>query len=129
MIDYTFDKKKQILWITLKGDVSIHHFLSLYKEIQYSLNLPDTLKILVDNRKSKSDFNLKEMKMMKEYTERELKQFKYIKEAVVVKSIKDTTSALFFKNITATNNFHFEVFTTLEAATRWLQVDYTDVTL
>lgn len=126
MITFKYYKEQCTLMVKLEGDVPVKDLIHFFDKVENDLHLPRQLNILMDNRSSFTTFSIQDTKLIREAAEKKLVDFKEIRQALIIKSVQGTTSALFYKHISNHSNFYFEVFTTYNAAISWLNLDLMD---
>lgn len=123
MITYKYYKAHNTLMVKLAEDVSLQDLVLFFDTVEKSLALPQQLNILMDSRATNTNFSIEEMKLLLVATEKKLVNFKEIRQALIIKSIEGTTSALFYRHINTNLKFQFEVFTTYTSAVNWLDLE------
>lgn len=128
MITYKYYKETSTILVKLEEEVSVEELIQFFDTAMKSISLPKKFNILMDNRFSTSIFSIEEVKLIRDVVEKIVPSFDEIRQALLIKSVQGTTSALFYKHISNSPTFHFNVFTTYNAAVTWLNIDLSNNT-
>ena len=120
MINYAFDDNTKTLRIRVEGKVSVEEIASAYNQIASETPFTESLKVLTDCRGAHFDFKLNQIKEIYNAAKLVLDSYSSIKDAIVIDKPYETAIATLFKEPIQLENYNFNIFTTDEAAMRWL---------
>jgi hypothetical protein len=122
MITYKYNIEGGILETTLTGDVSIADITDYIIKLSKDQNLPNKLKILSDARNANITIGVspKDLKKIVVANKKSLAQRDFICDAYVVLGKVEAALGFIYKTISKSKNYHFNVFSTKEAAINWL---------
>lgn len=119
-ISYHFDKEKNILISTIKDILVIEGIINHYKLIENDESLPRNLKVLIQGKDFIFDIKGPEIKSVSKYVISALSKYNSIKEAIVLEHSYSTAIGLIFKEGNKYENYFFKVFSSSNAAEKWL---------
>ena len=119
-ISYHFDKEKNILISTIKDILVIEGIINHYKLIENDESLPRNLKVLIQGKDFIFDIKGPEIKSVSKYVISSLSKDNSIKEAIVLEHPYSTAIGLIFKEGNKYENYFFKVFSSSNAAEKWL---------
>lgn len=119
-ISYHFDKEKNILISTITDILVIEDIINHYKLIENDESLPRNLKVLIQGKDFIFDIKGPEIKSVSKYVISALSKYKSIKEAIVLEHSYSTAIGLIFKEGNKYENYFFKVFSSSNAAEKWL---------
>jgi hypothetical protein len=119
-ISYHFDKEKNILISTITDILVIEDIINHYKLIENDESLPRNLKVLIQGKDFIFDIKGPEIKSVSKYVISALSKYNSIKEAIVLEHSYSTAIGLIFKEGNKYENYFFKVFSSSNAAEKWL---------
>lgn len=119
-ISYHFDKEKNILISTITDILVIEDIINHYKLIENDESLPRNLKVLIQGKDFIFDIKGPEIKSVSKYVISALSKYNSIKEAIVFEHSYSTAIGLIFKERNKYENYFFKVFSSSNAAEKWL---------
>lgn len=119
-ISYHFDKEKNILISTITDILVIEDIINHYKLIENDESLPRNLKVLIQGKDFIFDIKGPEIKSVSKYVISALSKYNSIKEAIVLEHPYSTAIGLIFKEGNKYENYFFKVFSSSNAAEKWL---------
>ena len=122
MIQYKFNDKKGIVETIVKGTVTINDFIEYISALKKDKFLPKRVKILTDASKGKffKDVNPEDLLRVVEINNKSLEKSELICDAYVISSSMETALAQLYKEYSKADNYYFNIFSTKEAALKWL---------
>ena len=119
-ISYHFDKEKNILISTITDILVIEDIINHYKLIENDESLPRNLKVLIQGKDFIFDIKGPEIKSVSKYVISALSKYNSIQEAIVLEHPYSTAIGLIFKEGNKYENYFFKVFSSSNAAEKWL---------
>lgn len=119
-ISYHFDKEKNILISTITDILVIEDIINHYKLIENDESLPRNLKVLIQGKDFIFDIKGPEIKSVSKYVISALSKYNSIKKAIVLEHSYSTAIGLIFKEGNKYENYFFKVFSSSNAAEKWL---------
>lgn len=121
MRTYHYNKQNNILEAKVNGNLSITDIINHYHEISKSQYPTKHLKVLIDCRKAKFEITPIEIKFTVAALKKALINYDSIQESILVdKPFEAAVTKAFKRYNSRTNNYHFKVFCTENAARVWL---------
>jgi hypothetical protein len=120
MLFHKFDSYKNTLHIRAKGNIDFWELLEVYKTIEAKKDFPDRLKILFETTYTKFDFKIERCKDISIIFDLISTKYDIIKEAMIVDDPDDINLVELFENKLFYENYSFKIFSTKEAAQKWL---------
>ncbi len=120
MIYSDFDYKKQILISRFEGDVSLKEITDYIDATRINKNHPRKLRIITDSRKSNMLLKPEDLSTIVDANNRSLKEYTYIIDAIILENPHDIAMSYLYKELSKTNNYYFKLFSTYDAAAKWL---------
>ncbi|MCK5169762.1 MAG: hypothetical protein KAQ75_07780 [Bacteroidales bacterium] len=122
MITYIFNSVTGILEAKFEDKVSIKDIIEYVLLLREDKSLPKKLKILTDATKGKFPKGVvpKDMIKLVEVNKESLAQRDFIYDAFIVSGTFEMALGMLYKSISKTKNYRFNVFSTKEAALKWL---------
>jgi len=115
--DYRFDIYHEYFVGSFTIDDLINHYLS----VGINNQLPRKFNVIVDYTQAEFVFDIDELDRLGEAVEQNIKNYKYVKAAILhSKPYEQAVSMMFEDIVKDIPNFYTEIFTTKEAATKWL---------
>ncbi len=123
MITYAFNKETGFLETTFEGEVSIKDIAEYIIMLSEDKTLPKKLKIFTDATKGKFSKGVvpKDLPKLVEANKVSLAQRDYIYDAFVLTGTLEMALGMLYKTISKTKKYKFNVFSTKEAAIKWLK--------
>lgn len=121
MIKIDFNTDSKILINTLTGNIGIAEVLDMYYQVEQHQSLPSNLRIIIDSQKARYTFTEKELQEIANAVQHLLTKFDSIQEAIIQSSPYETAMAVLYEQMVDFKNFRFKVFSTREAALKWLK--------
>jgi len=122
MINLQYNKKDKILFANYLGEIDKKDILNYYDELFNYKDLSSSLLILQTETKAVFVNSEENIKAPIESIKLLLKEYDYIKIAILQTEPIKTAYSMLFQDITLElENFNAEVFSTKEAAMRWLK--------
>ena len=120
MIYSDFDSKKQILISRFEGDVSLIEITDYIDETRINKG-PNPYRL--DRhiyRKSNMLLKPEDLSTIVDANNQSLKEYTYIIDAIILENPHDTAMSYLYKELSKTNNYYFKLFSTYDAAAKWL---------
>jgi hypothetical protein len=121
MINSTFNNQSKILETHFKNDVYLNDVLDYILSTMENTTYPRTLKILTDAQEVKFKFTVSDLKAISNESNKSLKHYDTIIDAIVINSPEAAAITTLYQAISKNESYHFEVFSTKEAALNWLR--------
>lgn len=118
---YSFNEKFNILETRLDGNLNIEDIVDHYDRIFKDDSLPKKLKVLVDCRNSTFDIDVDEIDLSFVTLKKALNKYDFIQEAIIVNEPFKTVIVTLFRESANFKNYDFRIFSTENAARRWLK--------
>lgn len=122
MIEKRTDTNGIYLWVKTSQLINLENMFSSSDFLMNEENLPEVLRILEDATDSVVTFGVRDFEEIAERINKVSEKFRVVKHAVIHNSPKNTAFTLHFMNNYINNKYKLEVFSTLEAATKWLNI-------
>ncbi|OQY05887.1 MAG: hypothetical protein B6I20_00335 [Bacteroidetes bacterium 4572_117] len=124
MIKLNFDNKLGIFYECFVGSFSIGDMVSHYNSGCSNNNLPERLNIIVDYTKAKFTFEIDDLHEIVGVIKKNIEYYEYVKAVMLHATPYEQVLSMMFQDL-AENipNFHTKIFTTKEAATKWILSD------
>ena len=122
MITYIFNNATGILETKFEGKASIKDIIEYILSLSEDESLPKKLKILTDATKGKFSKGVtpKDLTKLVEANKKSLAQRDYIYDAFILTGTLEMALGVLYKTISSTKKYRFNVFSTKEAAIKWL---------
>ena len=120
MIEFNFNKSEQILYVECSGEIEIDDMFKYVKKLGNDDTLPRKLLILEDAKKSYVQFTEKQLPELITKLEVILPKYKTIRHAVIHSEPLNTAYAIILDNKVEKENYRLKVFSTVQAARKWL---------
>lgn len=124
MIEKRIDTKGVFLWVRTNTLISFENMLSSVDYLINEITLPRRLRILEDATDTVVSFSIRDFETLAEKLKEVTKKYEVVRHAVIHNSPKNTAFTLHFKNNFLHKGYNLEVFSTMEAATKWLNSDF-----
>jgi hypothetical protein len=123
MVEHVFDKDENILHMKVSGDKEFSYYLNGIKRLYANPQLPKNLAILQDARELRIQLNHKNIHHVHERLNSVSSRFTKIRHALVIEDPMHTALAFLLKELLKDQHYAFNVFSTKEAAYKWLKDD------
>ena len=121
MIITQFNHNTNILIVNFEGDVALIDIIKYIKANAENNSYPRKLKILSDATKSNTNLKYEDLSIIAEENSEAFKKFDYVIDAIVLNDPIETALAMLYKETSKNNKYKFKIFSTREAAMRWLE--------
>lgn len=121
MIKVEFKPVEGYLHAIYDGDITKNDLINYIDATRLNNEYPRKLKILTDSTNANMLLSKVDLESVIEANYKSLEQYEYIYDAIITANPKETAFSMWFKKMSATNKYKFEVFFTVEAAKNWLQ--------
>jgi cellulose synthase/poly-beta-1,6-N-acetylglucosamine synthase-like glycosyltransferase len=120
MIDAKYNSDLEFLDSKFEGDIIKKEIVDYIDATRLNKTYPRKLKILTDSTNANMVFAKNDLKAVVEANLKSLEQYNYIIDAIITDNPKETAFSILYKELSATNKYRFNVFSTREAAIEWL---------
>jgi len=120
MIKRLFNESTSVLEAKFEGEVNILQIVEYIRETKDSDHYPRTLKILTDARNVIMNFRAEDLGVIVEANYKSLAKYDYIIDAFILDSPTETALSILFDELVKSNKYKFKIFSTIEAASKWL---------
>ena len=128
MVKVIYDYRFDIYHEYFVGSFTIDDLITHYLSVGINNQLSRKFNVIVDYTQAEFVFDIDELDRLGEAVEQNIKNYKYVKAAILhAKPYEQAVSMMFEDIVKDIPNFYTEIFTTKEAATRWLlfyEIDY-----
>lgn len=121
MIKSVFNPETGILDSVFESKVDKKQLVDYIDTTRLNKSYPRKLKILTDSTNADMILTKNDLLEVVQANLKSLNEYDLIIDAIVTKNPKETAFSLFYKELSATNKYRFEVFSTREAAMQWLK--------
>lgn len=122
MIHYDFDKRRQVLNCTMVGTITVDEVVVFIESIIKADYLLADLNMIIDMLDCEVLFQLNQLQKIADVNNRLLDRYLSVKHAIVLDKPLDTAMAYYYKQLSMQGNYMLELFTTIEAANKWMGV-------
>ena len=122
MIHYNFDKRRQVLNCTMVGTITVDEVVVFIESIIKADFLLADLNMIIDMLDCEVLFQLNQLQKIADVNNRLLDRYLFVKQAIVLDKPLDTAMAYYYKQLSMQGNYMLELFTTIEAANKWMGV-------
>lgn len=126
MVSAKFNHRTAILESKFEGILTINELMECSITIKENGSYPRFLKKLVDFKKAIANFSSNDLLLLAEEHHKIVENYDFILTAVILDTPKETAFAMLYQNLTKNNKSKFQLFSTREAAIRWLN-NYTEL--
>ncbi len=120
MIRSHFNRDLGILEVNYSGKLNFTELKKFGDQLILNDNLPRELRILTDVREGEYDFSENELPGVMDALRNQTRFFRYVKAAFVQTKPRETAISLIVEQRNSIPNYHHRVFSTPEAAKKWL---------
>jgi hypothetical protein len=121
MVTSKFNHQTGILETTFAGEVSLKEIVDYIVATKENTSYPGKLKIITDASKAKFIFQASDLKTIVEENNKSLKKYDVIIDAIIVTVPQTTALSVLYRELAKNKKYKFNVFSTKEAAIRWLE--------
>jgi hypothetical protein len=125
MVSAKFNHRTAILESKFEGELTVKELMECSITIKENASYPRFLKELIDSKDAVVNFSSNELSLLAEEHHKIVEKYDYIVTAIILDTPKETAFAMLFQNLIKNNKSKFQLFSTREAATRWLN-NYTE---
>ena len=123
MIESTFNQETGILNAIFKGDISLKQIRDYIIATKENKAYPRDLKILSDASESLFKVLPNELRLIVEENNKSLEEYNSIVDAIVLSGPKETALSVLYQEIAKNKKYKFKIFSTREAAIKWLEIN------
>ena len=120
MVIAEFNPQTGILDSKFVGDVAIKEIIDYIIATKKNESYPRVLKILTDASKANMHFLPDDLVKIVEENNKSIEKYDYIIDAIVLSSPKETALSILYQELAKNKKYKFQVFSTREAAAKWL---------
>ena len=121
MVRVSYDKELNVLNERFIGRFTIDDLVEHHLSLGTNNNLPRKLNVLMDYRKAKFVLNIDDLGKLVQVISQNLCKYDYVKAAILhSKPYEQVISMIFESMVKDITNFYMQIFTTKEAAIKWL---------
>jgi phage-related protein len=120
--DEKFDETDNVLFIKLKGNVSIENILQSADELEQNKTLPRVLRIIEDARDANVKLSVRELHLIEQKIRIVAKNFDSIRHAVIHSTPINTALSFMMSDMIKSSNYNLKVFSTMEGAKDWVKL-------
>ena len=120
MVIAEFNPQTGILDSKFVGDVAIKEIIDYIIATKKNESYPRVLKILTDASKANMNFLPDDLVKIVEENNKSIEKYDYIIDAIVLSSPKETALSILYQELAKNKKYKFQVFSTREAAAKWL---------
>lgn len=120
MIHTVFNKETNILETQFKDDVFLNEIIDYIITTKENKSYPRTLKILTDSKHAVFKFTVSDLNAILSENVESLKNYDAIIDAIIIASPQTAALSLLYQELAKNDKYHFDVFSSHEAALRWL---------
>ena len=121
MVIAEFNQETGILDTRFEGSITTQQLVNYIDATKENTSYPRTLKILTDATKADMIFHHQELELIVEANFKSLERYDCIIDAIVIDAPKEMALSMLYKELSKTNKYKFQVFSTREAAIAWLE--------
>ena len=122
MIKVEYKPQSGYLQSTYEGDIKKEDLIEYIDSTRLNKSYPRKLKILTDSTKANMILSKSDLKEVIKANMKSLMEYDFIMDAIITLNPKETAFSLLYREMSSTKKYKFEVFTTKEAAEKWLSV-------
>jgi len=120
MIIQKFNPATGFLETIYSGKVSLTDILKYNSRIRKNRRYPRKLKILSDATAVQFVLTKEDLKIISERVKQMLNDYDAVYDAMILNKPKETAYSMLYKGMAKIKNYHFQYFSTKEAALEWL---------
>ncbi len=120
MINFTFNAPQNRLDVRYSETIVLDEIIDYIETVKNDPSLPRKLKILTFAHGSTMNFKHEDLPKIVQAVRDSRKNYELMLDAFVVDKSKETAFSLLFSDLSKRRNYKFRVFSTTEAAEKWL---------
>ena len=121
MIDVSYNKEENIIYISRCGEITLEDMINHIKIIDEDFKHLKKLNIIEDTRNSTSKYEITDLPKIIDELNKRMVNFKKVKTAMIVDLPSDTALSIYFEGISKNSEkFYYKTYSTLAAAKSWL---------
>lgn len=121
MVNISYDKNLDIFYEQFIGSLTIEDLVAHHISFGKRKDLPKKYKLLIDYTQAKFKFEIDELDKLVAVLKQFILNFDYVKMAILhSKPLEQAINMIFNDMVKNTPNFYTEIFSTKEAAIKWL---------
>ena len=121
MVRVSYNKELDVLYEQFIGRFTIDDLVEHHLSLGTNNNLPRKLNVLMDYRKAKFVLNIDDLGKLVQVISQNLRKYDYVKAAILhSEPYEQAISMIFESMVNDLTNFYMQIFTTKEAAIKWL---------
>ncbi|MDA3955027.1 MAG: hypothetical protein PF485_15390 [Bacteroidales bacterium] len=120
MIKVEFNNIDNYLYSSFEGEITKKNFIDYIDATRLNKSYPRKLKILTDSTRANMILSRADLELVIEANIQSLQHYDFIIDAIITSYPKETAYSMLYKRMSAMKNYRFEVFSTKEAAIKWL---------
>lgn len=120
-VESHFDETDEIFYVTVKGDVDLAYMVKGIEMLSSDRFPQKRLRVLEDDREANVNFSISDSRIIAEKFKEIPDKYESIRHAVILKDPKNTAFGLLMSSMLNNGRYNLKVFTTLEAAYRWVK--------
>ena len=120
MILTEFDHKTGILFTKFEDQITLLEIVEYIRATKNNKEYPRILKILTDATNSNMNLEFEDLEVIVSENYKSIEKYDCIIDAIVLENPKETALSFLYKELVKTGKYKFEVFSTQEAALRWI---------
>jgi len=125
MVSAKFNHRTATLESKFEGELTLKELIECSITVKENTSYPRFLKKLIDSKKAYVNFSSNELTLLAEEHDKIVEKYDYIVTAIILDTPKETAFAMIFQSLIKNNKSKFQLFSTREAAVRWLS-NYTE---
>lgn len=125
MVSAKYNHRTAILESKFEGELTVKELIECSIVVKENATYPRFLKKLIDSKNAFVNFSSNELSLVAEEHHKIVEKYDYIVTAIILDTPKETAFAMIFQNLIKNNKSKFQLFSTREAAVRWLN-NYTE---
>ena len=120
MINFTFNSLKNRLDVIYKDIVTLEEIIDYIETVKNDKSLPRKLRIFTIAKNIEMDFKTEDLPKIAYAVNESIKCYDLMIDAFIVDKTKETAFSLLFSNLSNQDKYKFKVFSTEQAAEKWL---------
>jgi len=121
MLEFGYDNTIGLYKLTIIGKLTSDEVINYYNDLSVMPDLPDNLQVLIDCTSAQFEIKPEDIGRLKEAANNAIKRFTLFREAMMVEQPYETVIVTLYRDMTLSENYHFEIFYTRDAALNWLK--------
>jgi len=120
MVFAEYNHQTAILESKFEGELTVKELVECSIPTKENEPYPRFLKILIDSTKATANFPSSDLSILAKKHHKIIEKYNYIITAIILDTPKETAFAMLFQSLTKNSKSKFQLFSTREAALRWL---------